>query len=276
MTISNKLHQYGHWALVTGASSGVGNAFAKLFAQNNINCILVSEDEQGLINTLNEINQINQLNHEYRVCDFRNREAVVKLLADESIRQCRIIANCAGVGAVGYFLQHNIALYDDLLEVNVISLLAITHYFCELFYRNHFKGAIINVGSANAELNAPVPFSAVYSAEKSLIKYLTEALNYEMSPFGIDILCVSCGPVVTDFQRRANTNTLSWCESPEHVAIESIKALGKTSSIITNPRTKFLIALYRSIWLPKSIRLKIIAYFFGQILAKAGQTKLER
>lgn len=275
MNLKNQLDTYGNLALITGASSGVGKGFAKILLEAGINCILVSENVEELNATKAELSNLGPNEIITITCDFRNETELTALLNNPLIQSCKIIINCAGIGLMGYFIQHPYKNYEMMLAINVTATLILTHYFCQKFYNEKTKGAIINIGSANAELNYPIPFSAVYSAEKSLIKYMTEAISYEMKPFGIDILAVSCGPVATAFQKKAGTNTLSWCETPEHVAIKAFAALGKRDHVITNTKAKWLIRLFHWLPLSRKFRLKIVSWFFAKVLAKKSQVHLD-
>jgi short-subunit dehydrogenase len=272
----NALRQrYGSWAFITGASSGIGKAFAYALAEIGIHSIIVSNEDAELKK------MADLLQKEYHVkiipvcVDLASTTSLHDLLSIKEIQDVSIVINCAGYGLMGYTIQHKIEDYLHMIRTNEEAPIYITHFFTTLFYQKNCAGAIINVSSANAEFLKPIPFSAIYSSGKCMLKYFTEAVSHEMKPFKIDILNVSCGPTSTEFQAHAKTNKLAWCETPQDVVNCAFKALGKKSTVTTNRFTRFLIQV--SLWFPVSRLTKIhhLGRGFRDVLAKSEATTLK-
>lgn len=262
------IKQYGDWAFITGASSGIGKAFALECAKQDINCILVSNNETALIQTQLALNKINStIQSIYFNVDLSDREQLTKLLQQPELKKVGLVINCAAFGAMGLAISRPTELYHKMLDVNAHALMAISLFFADLFVREQRKGGIINVTTANCELYRPIPFCAVYTSSKYFSKFFTEALAYELKNKKIDLLNVACGPTDTNFQEVAGTQKLSWCESAQSVALKAFNALGQKKTIITHPRSKLLITLIRYLPLTRELKIKIISQFYKEKLA---------
>ncbi len=271
----NRLKEkYGDWALVTGASSGIGEGFAHYLAGAGINTFIVSDERKELLAVKKEISAGYGTEVVDIAGDLSDERFLHKLVRLVSKKSPGIIVNSAGYGLMGYFIQHDIEEYQKMLKVDEEAVVFLTHHFCSDFYDNKRPGAIINISSANADFYRGIPFSALYSSSKSMIRNLSEGVYYEMRPFGIDVLNVSPGPTKTSFQEKANTNTLFFCESPMNVARKSFKCLGKKPSVITNPYTKTILRIYRLLPLPGSVKIGIRAWIYQNVLGKKEHINL--
>jgi short-subunit dehydrogenase len=260
--------KYGDWALITGASSGIGKEFATCFSKLGIKTLVTSNEKEALQDVASTIIDTYGTQCIPVYGDLSQSAFLEKLVQTSAKHEPGIIVNNAGYGMMGYFIQHTFDDYRKLLKVNEETVLYLTHYFCHRLHTQKRKGAIINIASANADFFRGIPFSAVYSASKSFIKNFTEAAYFEMKPFGIDMLSVSPGPTKTSFQNKAKTNTLSFAESPANVVQKSLKALGKKPSIITNKYTKLLIVLYHLFPMPGPFKTKFRAWLYRSVLGK--------
>lgn len=275
MKYNSLKNKYGQWALVTGASSGIGEAFAHIFASIGINTLLVSNEEDTLQKVCDTIEHTFNTQAIAVHGDLTDRKFLEELTKKSADYSPGIIVNNAGFGIMGYLIQHDYDDYIKMLQVDEEAVLFLTHHFCRDFYTKGRKGAIINVSSANADFNRGIPFSSVYSSSKSMVKYLSEAVYYEMKPFGIDLLNVSPGPTKTSFQEKANTNTLIFCETPENVVHKSLRALGKKPSVTTNFYTKLMLTTYKALPLSKHKKMDIRAFIFGRLLGKRKHITLD-
>jgi short-subunit dehydrogenase len=260
--------KYGDWALITGASSGIGEAFARYLAGFGFNTILISNEETILKKVCGEIENIHRTRTIALPGDLSDQRFLEQIVQVSQSYHPGIIVNSAGYGLMGYFIQHSFEDYHRMSQVNDEAALFLTHFFCKEFYIRRAKGAIINISSANADFYRGIPFSSVYSALKSMIKNISEGVYYEMKPFGIDIISVSPGPTKTSFQQKANTNTLSFCETPGNVVKKTFKYLGKKPAIMTNNYTKLIIMIYRLLPLSQHGKMAIRAWIFKNILGK--------
>jgi short-subunit dehydrogenase len=258
---------YGEWALITGATSGIGKAFVEELAAQGIHCILISNDSDALTVVKRELTDKNKHSEiVIKNIDLSDIAMVQDALSFQEFNKIRIVINCAGVGYTGAAVNQNLSNHLKMINVNLISPFILTSYFVDLFYKNHTRGAVVNISSGNAELNCPTPFSSVYTPTKVFLKHFTEGLAYEMQRQGIDLLNVACGPTDTGFQAATGTRKLAWCETPQSVVHKAISKLGRTNVVITNPVSKILIGLFKILPLPKRKKMKILAWYFGKLL----------
>lgn len=268
---------YGDWALITGASSGIGKAFAIVLGRLGINVILLSNDVAGLHRTKQELLAARPgLEVLCRDIDLARIDELRSYLETAETMKVRIVANCAGFGSAGHTLNCPLDDFLKMANVNAAAVMVISYHFAALFSDRNVPGAIINVATANVEALLPTPFSAVYTSLKFFVKFFTKSLAYEMRPYAVDITSVSCGPTATAFQTQARTRELAWRESAESVAIKSLNALGKKTNIITNPVSRIIIFFARVLPLPRSTKIRFAAAFFGKLLGQGKNMTLKK
>lgn len=190
-------------ALVTGASGGIGYELACLFAQDGIDLILVAR--QG--DTLSAI----KLDFEHRYSITAHCVAMDLSLADapdQLYQYCQTnhlqvdyLVNNAGYGDYGKLVKTELALYQNMLMLNVLSLTTLTGLFVKEMVARGF-GRVLNVGSLAAF--QPVPQMAVYGASKSYVMHFTEALHAELRGRGVTATVLNPGVTQTGFVKRAN------------------------------------------------------------------------
>lgn len=187
-------------AFITGASSGIGEALAKLLAANGVSLILAGRDADRLEKVA-------------RIC--RQKVSVETLLADLATEDGRsahskmiwergpdLIVNNAGFGVYGHSLSHTTAMQENLLEVNGQAVMVLSLEGARKMIAAKKKGTIVNISSAAAF--QVFPFFAAYAASKAFVNAFSQALDVELSPYGIRVL-VSCpGMVRTQFGKRAS------------------------------------------------------------------------
>jgi short-subunit dehydrogenase len=267
--------RYGKTALVTGASSGIGEAFARLLSEAGLDIIAVSNEEEALNRLAGELKKSNGARVLPLAGDLTEKPFLKRLEKIEAEWEPGILVNCAGAGLMGYFIQHPFESFESLLRLDEAAPLELMHRFCLNWYKRGKRGAVINVSSANSDFHSGIPFSAVYSASKSMLRYVTEGVHHEMKSFGIDLISVSPGPTRTAFQEKAGTNTLWFCETARSVAEKTIKALGLRASISTNPWTRLILALYRLTPATPRAKMRFRAYVFRKVLGKEENCTLD-
>lgn len=218
--------RYGPWAVVTGASDGIGRAFAQHLATAGLNLILVARREEALHRLADELRHRAQIACRVLPMDLADPAAPVTLLAATAETEIGLLVAAAGFGTSGDFLD--IPLADELamLDVNCRAVVALTHGFGARFAASG-RGGIVLMSSLLAFQG--VPRAATYAATKSFIQTFAEGLRRELRPRNVDVLAVAPGPIASGFARRANM-AMSLAGTPDPVARGALRALGRRTT----------------------------------------------
>lgn len=180
-------------ALITGASSGIGEEFARQLAARNVAVVLVARRHERLARLKDELGDITEV----MVADLATSEGidvVAARLADQQ-NPVDLLVNNAGVGLYGPVYGHDTQRAQAMIRLNVEALAALTGaHLAALKQRGATGGGIINVGSLAGEL--PTPYAATYGATKAFVRSYTYALVEELKGTGVRVLL--CAPGVTE------------------------------------------------------------------------------
>jgi short-subunit dehydrogenase len=184
--------------LITGASSGIGAAFARKLAKRGRNVLLVARSEEKLIALCNEIGRVSGIRAQHVVMDLTEPDAAARLLEETRKRELLIdmLINNAGFGSMGDFTRLELETELEMIDLNVRSLVDLTYKFL-LPMRERRQGTIINVASTAAF--QAVPFMATYAATKAFVLSFSEALAEENAKHGIRVLALCPGVTDTNF-----------------------------------------------------------------------------
>ncbi|WP_085676209.1 MULTISPECIES: SDR family oxidoreductase [unclassified Pseudomonas] len=219
------------YAMITGASSGLGLALAEALARRGRNLILVARHRETLEPVALELAQRFGVEVLLRACDLSQplRLSGFVLELEEGERRIDLLVNCAGQRTYGPFLAHEWADEQDLLEVNILALSRLCHAIGNLMAVQG-GGQILNVAGLAAV--APGPGMATYAASKAYVMNFTEALREELKPAGIKASVLCPGPVRSSRRRIPRLEGNSRCLSPEEVALYTVRALAKNRAVI--------------------------------------------
>src|SRR5256714_646058 len=189
----------GCTALITGASAGIGREFARQLASRARTLVLVARREQRLSKLRDELRNRNaQLNVHVRgvdLCDKSQIDELVHWLQENKI-DIDFLINNAGLGDYGSFATSPPERNNEILQVNVVALTALTRALLpQMVSRKH--GAILNVSSSAGFL--PIPGMNVYAASKAYVNSFSEALRAELLDTGVTVTALCPGPVHTEF-----------------------------------------------------------------------------
>lgn len=191
-------------ALVTGASSGIGAAFARQLAARQHDLVLVARD-RGRLESLVKETTAQGVDAEYMAADLRVTEQLTSVEArlSDPLRPIEILINNAGHGSTGRF--HELSLDDEVrqIQLNVVALVRLTHAALSPMAARR-QGGILNVSSVEGFL--PAPHNATYCATKAYVTSFTEAVHEEVASDGVRVTCVCPGLTRTEFQERASVN----------------------------------------------------------------------
>jgi short-subunit dehydrogenase len=257
-TEKNRLKtRYGAWALITGASSGIGKELAERLAESGLNVCIVARRKTAL----DEL--ASTLRSKYRVevlvveADLSQQTGIDATLQAIQTLDVGLLAASAGFGTSGLFIENSIDDEQQMLAVNCTALLALTHHFSRIF-KARKKGGIILLSSLVAFQG--VPYSAHYAATKAYVQSLAEGLYHELKPFGVDVLAAAPGPVSSGFAEVANMQ-MSMSLKPSDVGIPILKALGRTSTVLPGFLSKLLV--YSLSTAPRWGKVRIMQLIMG-------------
>lgn len=190
------------YALVTGATSGIGLEIALNFARDGINLILVARTENKLIEIKEKIESEYGIEVLILAKDLTREEAPDEIYEEVEKRGIRVdfLINNAGFGSFGRLKDTDYETEKDLVKLNVLSLLQMNKLFVPLMAARHY-GYVMNVASLAAFM--PGPVMANYYASKAYVLSLSEAMHEELKQDGIKVTALCPGPVRTNFQERA-------------------------------------------------------------------------
>ncbi|GEM_PF-197395 len=188
------LSEYGPWALVTGASEGIGRSFARAIARRSLNLVLVARRRPQLEELALELRQT----YAIRCCvldiDLTLPEACSSVVESVSELDPGLVVCAAGFGSSGMFLKGNLANERNMLELNCGVTAELSWQFGQRLARRG-RGGLILMSSIVAFQG--VPGSAHYAATKAYVQTLAEGLRLEWKDQGIDVMAVAPGPVAT-------------------------------------------------------------------------------
>ena len=248
------------YALITGASSGIGLAMAEALARRGRSLILVARQRDQLESIAIELTQRFGVEVLFRACDLGEplRLSGFLLELEEGERQIDLLVNCAGIGTSGPFLAQDWMTEQDLMEVNILALTRMCHALGNTMAL-HGGGHILNVASVAAF--QPGPWMSTYYASKAYVLHFSEGLREELKTCGIKVSVLCPGPTRTAFFGTAQMDTAKLDRSqqlmsPEEVALYTVRALEKNKAIIIPGRRNRWIAFsprFSPRWLTRKI-----------------------
>ncbi len=258
-------------ALITGASSGIGEAFARKLAALGRNVLLVARSEDKLITLCNELGRINSIRAQYLGLDLSLPESPAQLF-DEAQRRGLIVdllINNAGFGAMGEFAKLDLARQLNMIDLNVKTVVELTYRFLEPM-RHRQGGAILNVASTAGF--QPVPFMATYAATKAFVLSFSEALWEENREYGIKVIALCPGVTETNFFEAAGIEhpPMRVAQTPEDVVDAALAGLNRGKShVVSGWANFFMIEAERLV--PRSLIARVAGHFLRQQYRNDGR-----
>lgn len=233
--MANRLKEkYGSTALISGASAGIGQAFARDLASKGINLVVVARREERLSALKKELEQQYQISVTPIVKDLtlpRSAGDIFVALQEANI-EIDILINNAGFGSFNKFYELERQRELAMVDLNCRVVVELTHLFLPAMVERK-KGAIIIVSSVLGFI--PRPTSATYAATKGFDLLFAESLYGELRKSGVDVLALCPGMTKTEFQQLADpqgkTRTMRY-RTVEHVVESCWKALGKKPTVV--------------------------------------------
>lgn len=252
----------GHWALVTGASEGLGREFCLQLAAAGMHLILVARRESLMTELAGQL--INRHGIETRVmaADLSNPAEVLALrsrLVEAGIR-IRLLVNNAGIGRWGHFENAPLDCYQGMIAVNITAMVCLCHQFLPEL-SSFPSSAIINVGSPAAL--QPVPYMAVYAASKAFVHSFSQALFGEWQTKGVLVQTLIPGPTATAFDSKAQAydSALQERDSPARVIQSALAHLVNDEPLAAIAKGTYKQRLFASLF-PSKMVIKQVGQMF--------------
>ena len=239
--------------LITGASSGIGEAFANTLDKLGAKLILTARSKDKLEQMVSSMNNAVSIPGDLSKKEFP-QELYAKV--NEMKLKVDILINNAGFGYSGKFLDNSMENYNEMINLNICSLTHLTHLFMKDMLENK-SGGIINISSLASF--QPIPFFSIYAATKAFVTSFTLSLYEEYREKNIKILGVCPGYTKTNFNKRAQMNSVpvaGYLMSSQEVVDQSLKAYKKGRFLIINGKVNRFAKLFTSL-LPKKWSLKM-------------------
>lgn len=229
--------------MITGASAGIGKAAAYEFARKQHQLLLVARNQQKLSELCTDLKARYKIDAQYIAADL-SRSNGADLVFEEAARRkltVQVLINNAGVGSSGEFYKNDLGEELSMLQLNISTLVALTHLFLPAMIQNR-KGSIINVASMAAYF--PSPYMAAYSASKAFVKSFTQSLAEECKPYGINVMLFSPGLTTSNFMNTPGNDNV-WgralvdgvrTQTPEQVAQEMVHAWEQHKNVYISGR----------------------------------------
>jgi len=243
--------------LITGASSGIGAAFARRLAALGRNVFLVSRSEDKLITLCNELGRISNIRAQYLATDLSQSDSALNLVDETKKRGLNIdmLINNAGFGSMGDFAKLDIARELNMIDLNIKSLVELTYRFL-VPMRELQQGTIINVASTAGF--QPVPFMATYAASKAFVLSFSEALWEENRRHGIHVMALCPGVTETNFFEAAQVDRppMRAAQTAEDVVATALRGLARQKSHVVSGWTNLLMVEAER-FLPRSVVVRV-------------------
>lgn len=233
------------YALITGASSGIGLALAEALARRGRNLILVARRRDALESIASELAQRFGVQVLFRLCDLSEPLQISGLLheLEEGDWRIDLLVNNAGLGCAGAFVEQDWSREQEQIEVNVLALTRLCHALGQRMIQQG-RGQILNVASVAGF--QPGPWMSSYYASKAYVLHFSEGLREELREHGIGVSVLCPGPTHSAFFRDARMDVTrlensKLMMSAEEVALITVRALDKNRAvIIPNWRNRLL------------------------------------
>jgi short-subunit dehydrogenase len=254
--------KYGPWAIVTGASAGIGRAMATELAARGLNIIAIAR-RQTLLDTLQQ-----ELSENYGVevrtirTDLTDPESISKIELLTSDLEIGLVVPNAGMELSGAFIYTSLEDNENMLKLNITAPMQMAKVFgAKMAARGH--GGMLFISSLFGYQG--IPHVASYAATKAYILSLGEALHVEMKTSGVDVTVLSPGLTSTDMPANMPLDFAKipvFSQSPEQVARTGIKALGRKATVVSGLLNKFY--AWENRLLPRHFPVALFGFLIGR------------
>lgn len=266
--MTNLKQKYGPWAVVTGASSGIGRDFALQLAQAGLNVVLIARRKDLLDALADEIAQQYRAQTRIIEADLASSEAFAKIDSSTQGLDIGLLVSNAGAGLPGAFLKGSLESRTSVVQLNVLATVQLSYLFGKKMMQRR-RGGILLVSSVGALL--PGPWLANYTASKAFVLSFGESLQVEFEKDGIDVTVLLPGPTRTEMAAKEGADfshvpDFMWSNSGD-VARTGLGALGNRTVVIPGAANRISTFVMRRI-LPRRFASIALGKTIQQAIAK--------
>lgn len=256
---SDFVFRYGPWAVVTGASSGIGKATAMQLGEAGLHLVIVGRRRASLDDLAAHLAASSNVEVRVVEADLATSQGLRAVEDAAHDLDVGLLVAAAGFGTSGPFLTADLPTEREMVAVNCGAVFDECSFFGRRLAKRGRGGIVLFASLVGFQ---GVPFSASYAATKAYVQSLAEALAFELGPLGIDVLASAPGPVRSGFEARANMRMKIAIE-PDVVARETLRALGRKSAVTPGLFSKIL--TYSLAPLTRPLRTRIMARVMGDM-----------
>jgi uncharacterized protein len=252
-------------AIVTGASKGLGKAFANELAAAGYDLLIIARSEKVLLGEATQLTKIYGVAVHVLSLDLSDQKAITVILDWCAQHQFNpsVLINNAGYACWGFFDKIELIQHQQMMHVNMGTVVSLTHGLIPLL-KKHERSFILNVASTAAF--QAVPTMALYAASKAFVRSFSRGLRYELKLTSISVTCLSPGPVATNFIQQAGMQAMQETAkkfemTAEQVAKKGLHALFNGKAECVPGLVNFLTVKFSTI-IPDFILEKIAANLY--------------
>lgn len=256
--------RFGPWAVVTGASDGIGREFARELAARGLHLVLVARREPELQSLCRELSARHGVQCVAHAIDLSQPAGCAAITQWTQSLDVGLLVAAAGFGTSGRFIDEPIDAERNMLAVNCGAVLELAWHFGRRFSARG-RGGIVLLSSIVAFQG--VARSAHYAATKAWVQTFAEGLRMELAPAGVDVVAVAPGPVASGFGERAGMD-LGNAMPASQVAAESLDAMGRRGLVRPGGISKLL--GWSLATLPRWARVRVMSRIMGSMTQRRG------
>jgi short-subunit dehydrogenase len=235
-------HWRGKWAIVTGASAGIGWALAEQLAAGGANLVLTARRVDRLQKLAADLSLRHGVKTEVYAADLRNPSTPEGIweFAERKGIETEVLVNNAGFGAFGYVQEIPVERLLEMVQVNCAAVVHLTRLFIPAMVVRRHGDILIVASTASFQ---PVPYNSVYAATKAFDLLFAEGIAEEVRKFGVHVCALCPGPTTTEFQQVAHQpdRPMKVNETADKVARVGLEALAAGKSwVISGAMNRFM------------------------------------
>ena len=233
--------RYGPTALIAGASEGLGAAWAQALAAQGLDLILIARRPEPLAEITRELTQKFGVKVLPLAVDLAAPDATQRIITATTDRSVDLLVLNAAASHIGPFLATGLSTHDQIAAVNMLTPLALLHYYGNKMVERRRGGIIIMSSVAGFRGSG---FLATYAGTKSFLKTLAESLWYEWQPYNVDVIACCAGATATPNYLATNPGKATPLEPkpqrPAAVVAECLRRIGTTPSFVSGRANKWI------------------------------------